>query len=543
MKKMRCPFMIMTAIIAFSACSSEETVENIENADGVIAFTAIPESSEATTRAVISSENNKQINWETGDRISIFDGKNNKEFTLKKGGGTSTASFVGTAEQADTYVAVYPYTAEAVLANGAVTNITLTAVQTATPGSFDKNAALMMGATQSTTLLFKNVVGYVKVNPKFNCSRIELKAPVGTTLSGKVELSYNNGEPTMSFTADQSSVITLLPAEEGGTIAADKSYYMAVPAVTLGKGWTITFVNSDDTKAYTRLSSKQLVLARNKVVNLGTFEEGQSYWYRVMPSNGNVKASQQVDLGVFAVNGTRCRLVFAKSNLTTTGLAANESDFGDFFAWGALEPWYTSLTTTPTSITVNGWKEGKDEGYIAQNYPSSDNSDYVEDGKLKKAYDAASHLLAGDWQIPTKEIWEAIQNVYYPQEEATPTGSMSFITVNGIKGMQYAGVAEDKSAYLFLPASGTIDSDENMGVQLGTYGYYWSGTPLSTDKAYYYMLYHSSESGTVTGVQNEGIRRYSPCTIRAVRLADESSSQTEESTGTEELQDEEVFEW
>ena len=543
MKKMRCPFMIMTAIIAFSACSSEETVENIENADGVIAFTAIPESSEATTRAVISSENNKQINWETGDRISIFDGKNNKEFTLKKGGGTSTATFVGTAEQADTYVAVYPYTAEAVLANGAVTNITLPAIQTATPGSFDKNAALMMGATQSTTLLFKNVVGYVKVNPKFNCSRIELKAPVGTTLSGKATLSYNNGEPTMAFTADQSSVITLLPAERGSIIAADNSYYIAVPAVTLGEGWTITFVNSNDTKAYTRLSSKQLALARNKVVNLGMFEEEQSYWYRVMPSNGSVKASQQVDLGVFAVNGTRCRLVFAKSNLTTTGLAANESDFGDFFAWGALEPWYTSLTTTPTSITVNGWKEGKDGGYTPVNCPSSGSSDYVEDGKLKKAYDAASHLLAGDWQIPTKEIWEAIQNVYSP-EEATPTGSMSFITVNGIKGMQYAGVAEDKSAYLFLPASGTIDSEENMGIQLGTFGYYWSGTPSSTDKAYCYTLYHSSEeNSTVTKVHADETHRYFPYTIRAVRLADESSSEREESTGTEELQEEDVFEW
>lgn len=50
----------------------------------------------------------------------------------------------------------------------------------------------------------------------------------------------------------------------------------------------------------------------------------------VIQKNGVVEPSQQVDMGVFNIDGKKYRLIFAKTNLTARGLAKAESDFGDF---------------------------------------------------------------------------------------------------------------------------------------------------------------------------------------------------------------------
>lgn len=49
------------------------------------------------------------INWSAGDEIGIFDGTAFREFTLKKGAGTTSAVFEGEAVTAESYIAVYPY--------------------------------------------------------------------------------------------------------------------------------------------------------------------------------------------------------------------------------------------------------------------------------------------------------------------------------------------------------------------------------------------------------------------------------------------------
>ena len=62
----------------------------------------------------------------------------------------------------------------------------------------------------------------------------------------------------------------------------------------------------------------------------------------VIQKNGVVEPSQQVDMGVFNIDGKNYRLIFAKTNLTARGLAKAESDFGDIFSWAAPEPWCTA---------------------------------------------------------------------------------------------------------------------------------------------------------------------------------------------------------
>ena len=483
MKKYIQSMMAFAAIVSFASCSSEDntTIEN-ESATKVMTFTATQEGDEQSTRAAISTSDSKVINWESEDKISLLYSSKNKEFTLTDGAGSTSGKFSGEAEQSTSYTAVYPYQSIASLSGDEVTNVTLPATQTATYNSFDKNAALMMAKSDNTTLEFKNAVGYVKVKPKFACSKIVLQTAVASEyLAGKCTLSYGDGMPSIAFTSDQSTSITL-----SGTITANTVYYIAVPAVTLSAGWSISFTDYTG-DVYTRTGSKSITFKRNTIINLGEFSRTDNNLKLTLTQNGIVSADKQVDMGVFNIGGTKYRLIFTKSNLTTTGLAAKESDYGDYFAWGATEPWYSSISGNTFT-----WKEGK-RGYNKANAPYYNGSytKYTTAGNtLEAADDAANKILGGDWQIPTQAIWQALVN-------------------NSTKGLNSGYKFTNNGQTIFLPAAGYV-----LGTNFserGSGGRYWSGTVHS-----YYNAYRLGFSGTK--LDAEKLDRGYGCSVRPVRL-------------------------
>ena len=463
--------MAFAAIVSFASCSSEDnntTIEN-ESATKVMTFTATQEGDEQSTRAAISSTDRKVINWEEDDKISLLYGSKNKEFTLIEGAGSTVGKFSGVAEQSTSYTAVYPYQSEATLSGTSVEKVTLKATQNATANSFDKEAALMIAeGGDGKTLNFKNVVGYVKVKPNFDCKRIDLKAfDNSAVLAGTGTVSYNNGEPKLDLSnaETKNDAITLT-----GDIKAGNYYYIAVPPVTLKAGWTIEFTAKDNGKLYSRKGTNPITFTRNKVTDLGEFATTGDYWY------DPVRADQEVDLGLTITIGTKnYKVIFAKSNLTKEGLAANEYDYGDYFAWGATEPWYSSATQT--------WKNDKPGGYIKDNAPYYSNGKYTSGNTLEAADDAARQILKGDWQIPTKEIWEALDYAKNNQVYWGPEGNRTFTQVQGkgINGIQI--IRNDRSGkYLFLPAAGYVYRTEFK--EVGSKGQYWSGTAYDNNRAY-----------------------------------------------------------
>ena len=498
MKKYIQSMMAFAAIVSFASCSSEDnntTIEN-ESATKVMTFTATQEGDEQSTRAAISTSDSKVINWEEGDQISIFDGTNNKQFTLKDGKGTPNATFTGEALESGSYTAVYPYQSTASLSGNDVTNVTLPATQTATDNSFDKNAALMMAQSNSNTLNFKNVVGYVKVKPTFNCTRIDLKAfDNSAVLAGTGTVSYNNGEPKLDLSnaETKNDAITLT-----GDIKAGNYYYIAVPPVTLKAGWTIEFTAKDNGKLYSRKGTKPITFTRNKVTDLGEFATTGDYWY------DPVRADQEVDLGLTITIGTKnYKVIFAKSNLTTTGLATNEYDYGDYFAWGAIKPWYTEIDKTSSSWTATWEKSG---GYKSTNAPFYNSSTqsytkYTPGDALEASDDAARQILKGDWRIPTTEIWAALVNNSTKVWDSTN------------KGYQFT----KNSQTLFLPAAGNVW--ETSFEKVGSSGRYWSGTTASLKNADYLHFGDVKLNAQDKGSRNQGFP------VRPVRLVEVSQSQ------------------
>ena len=495
MKKYIQSMMAFAAIVSFASCSSEDnntTIEN-ESATKVMTFTATQEGNEASTRAILSGTN---IHWESEDKISIFDGTNNNQFTLTDGDGRTFGKFSGKAGQSNSYTAVYPYQENASLSGNDVTNVTLPAIQYARDNSFDKEAALMIAeGGNGNTLNFKNVVGYVKVKPTFNCTRIDLKAfDNSAVLAGTGTVSYNNGKPTLDLSETKDYAITLR-----GDIKANKYYYIAVPPVTLKAGWTIEFTAKDNGKLYSRKGTNPITFTRNKVTDLGEFATTGDYWY------DPVRADQEVDLGLTITIGTKnYKVIFAKSNLTKDGLAENEYDYGDYFAWGAIKPWYTEIDKTSSSWTATWEKSG---GYSITNAPFYNSSTgsyttYTPGDALEASDDAARQILKGDWRIPTTEIWAALVNNSTKVWDSTN------------KGYKFT----KNSQTLFLPAAGNVwgTSFENVGSS----GRYWSGTTASLNRNADYLHFGDVNlNAQDSGSRNQGFP------VRPVRLVEVSQSQ------------------
>ena len=491
--------MAFAAIVSFASCSSEDnntTIEN-ESAVKVMTFTATQEGDEQSTRAAISSTDRKVINWEEDDKISLLYGSKNKEFTLIEGAGSTVGKFSGVAEQSTSYTAVYPYQSEATLSGTSVKNVTLKATQNATANSFDKEAALMIAeGGDGKTLNFKNVVGYVKVKPNFDCKRIDLKAfDNSAVLAGTGTVSYNNGAPTLDLSnaTTKDYAITLQ-----GEIKAGNYYYIAVPPVTLKAGWSIKFTASDGT-VYSRKGTNDIIFTRNKVTNLGVFDIDGEYWYN--PS-GNVTSDKEVDLGLTINIGTKnYKVIFAKSNLTEEGLAENEYDYGDYFAWGAIKPWYNSYTIDGDGkpiVEESNWEITG--GYTPSNAPYYKNPSYTKyttkGNTLEAADDAARQILKGDWQIPTQAIWKALVGITTKDWDSTN------------KGYKFT----NNSQTLFLPAAGYVEGTSFRFV--GSYVRYWSGTAESSINAY-----RLSFNGSTLNVGNSARSNGYP--VRPVRLVAE----------------------
>lgn len=502
MKKHIQTWLLVAAILTFVSCSSEndEIVADNET-NKLMTFTATQEGDAVNTKTALSSDG-KTIIWQTNDKISIFDGKGNQAFALKTGAGTNSATFEGTASEAETYTAIYPYQQNATLSVGKVTkvtNVTLPATQKAIEGGFDPTAALMMAQSENTSLQFKNVVGYVKVKPNFACSKIVLRSGSASEyLAGTGTLTYNSNVPTLDFTTSKSHSITL-----EGNIESEKTYYIAVPTTKLTAGWTISFTTSDRSNVYTRKSKKDITFTRNKVINLGEFNTNGDYW---VDDNGIVPDDQQVDMGLeVTINTKKYKVYFAKSNLTATGLAAKETDFGDYFAWASTEPWLTSYTLSGSTINFNIWKEGKSGGYTKANAPYYYDSSYTkytsQGNTLDPSDDSARQILGGKWQVPHPYVWSTMYN-----SESNFTW-----TWDSVKKGYTIKNKTDNTKSIFLPAAGEIDGTTLSKV--GEEGNYWENIANSETSAYIFEFTNTNYASSTSWYD-----RYYGYTIRPVRL-------------------------
>ena len=164
-----------------------------------------------------------------------------------------------------------------------IKNVVIPAEQTATAGSADPKAMIMVAkGSDKDALEFKNVCAYVKVTPQFDCYAIALISKGSENLAGKMTVDCSGENPTTTVTANGTNAVYLV-----GTITANNAYYIAIRPEALASGFTIEFLTADKNTYYARSTNNALALARSNVKNLGEFSTTSTPWTISSPTSGN----------------------------------------------------------------------------------------------------------------------------------------------------------------------------------------------------------------------------------------------------------------
>ena len=180
--------------------------------------------------------------------------------------------------------------------------------------------------------------------------------------------------------------------------------------------------------------------------------------------------------------------------------ATSETDYGDYFAWGATSPYYSTLSPLT-------WNTGYTAGYVEANAPFLDGAAWTKYNNIdsKTALEAADDAVVANWgapwQMPTYEEYvELVAN--------TDHVWVSNYNNTGVSGYKFVN-QQDNTKFIFLPAAGLIEGTDftNKGVL----GYYRLAT-LDANVESAKIFYFSS-----TAFNNTTAPRYRGMTIRAIQ--------------------------
>lgn len=263
---------IAALVVAMTAvsCVHEMNTEIPAPETSAITFDATFDAS--ATKAVLDGTTGK-VAWEAGDQVNILVDEGNYLYTAAQAGATTSLTTEAEDVPAEgTYYALFPYDADAALADGVITT-TLPAEQTAVLGSFTTHLAVAQ--TTDTKLAFKNVCGLVKVNVSAeNVTKIVFEGNNEEIVAGDIEVTVSDtpswerlgGDPDLASLASvrstpvASTSVTLVPAE-GQTILAKGDYYFAVLPQTFTRGFKVTAYKGDEASVIRNVST-QVVIAR-----------------------------------------------------------------------------------------------------------------------------------------------------------------------------------------------------------------------------------------------------------------------------------------
>ena len=207
----------------------------------------------------------------------------------------------------------------------------------------------------------------------------------------------------------------------------------------------------------------------NKVATSGTFikAEGMNGWpsgVSGIPS-GWISIPIAVDLGL-SVKWATCNVG-----------ATKPEEYGDYFAWGETDTYYSSLDPLT-------WKDGKESGYDWSSYQfgTSDEgpfSKYNATDQLTTLEtgpdgdDVANKVLGGNWRVPTNEEWNELKKYCTWERKEVSDG----YECNGY-------LVSGNGNSIFLPSAGGF---KGTGFNNSGCGY-WSSTFDPSNEPYSYIM-------------------------------------------------------
>lgn len=227
-------------LLAGIVSCDKNLVDSTEVATDLMILSASVED-DAEVKTILNNEKNKS-HWCKEDQLSIFDGTNHRQFSIKDKASyepAATAEFEGeTLADASAYMALYPYTATATFERTTIKNAVLPNTQIlASEGTFADGAALSVAySTVKSSYSFKNVATVISFTLNQDASYVEFIANGGEDIAGTVDVSYSGVEdPTYTVQSGKGYDTVKVT----GDFKSGSTYYFTIlPDVTFSAGYT-----------------------------------------------------------------------------------------------------------------------------------------------------------------------------------------------------------------------------------------------------------------------------------------------------------------
>ena len=246
-------------------------------ADGLVTFTASYTGASQSKTALVGLT----PYWTPGEKISIYDGKNNEFTNDLTTTAAPTAQFKGKLEgqgfARKDFLAAAPYNPDYKFSfvGNYVSGMMLPAEQTAVENGYDPAAAPAIAYTSNTNLSFKNAFSLVKFTViSDGVTSVTISGKNNEVLAGNLNVAYSEQELRITATKKETSV-TLK-----GDFKKESVYYISTLPATLKNGLTVTLNGSVQSLSL----DFQVALGRSGLVDLGklSLNPGESQ----LPDNG-----------------------------------------------------------------------------------------------------------------------------------------------------------------------------------------------------------------------------------------------------------------
>lgn len=479
----------------------------------------------------------EEINAFYGDLFSgKFTSTNTENQALVSFRGTLTV-LTGTAEPgnaASSYWAVYPYD-DSNTCDGESVTLTVPSEQAGVQGTFADKLLPAVATSQSLDLAFYNVCGGARFSvAQSGIISVTFQSNGGEPIAGKVQVGFgSDGVPEVKNVLDGKSAVKV-SAPAGGFVPG-QYYFAAFLPQTLAGGLSMRFETSSQYATFTTQNS--ITVSRARFGRLDEKDSGLTFTpipvervaldrtglelgvgvekvlkATVYPDNAADPSvswsSSDEAVATVSPEGRVTGVAVGSAVITVTTLdggktatcdvtvtpipiaepvdlglsvkwasfnvgATEPEGYGDYFAWGEIEPYYSSLDPLT-------WDTGKEAGYAWASYSlcngtmtsltkyNTQSSSGTVDGKLTlDPEDDAAHAKWGaSWRMPTIADWTELRNKC----------TWSWTTRNGVKGRL---VTASNGNSIFLPATGYRYGTDDLFFA-GSHGYYWSSSLYSS---------------------------------------------------------------
>lgn len=432
--------MLAMSMVVVGCSNDDDTVEQsaVNSKLTLIANTQID------TRTSLGDQN--QVLWSKGDKIVLSKqgviGGNTYELTLDGEGGSSQGVFVGKTEtllSGKFQARYYGHTTDIIPATqtyDASGNISYAPMEA---------RDITINDGKASTAVFHNLCGLFCVTIS-NATGVQKKIheiviSADEAMAGEYTID-NSGVLTINSSSTSKSIILDCGNGNDGVTLSNSGtkFYFVMPAKEYSH---VSIKMIDESGATCTKSLKneiKLKIEKNKVTtaSFSASEFIAPLQYTEKENKKYYGDHEYVDLGL--------SVLWATENVGADLKSTKKDDYcGDFFAWGEV--------TEKSAFT---------QGNYQLSLIKEDKSNYVRDGILRLAYDAANHQWGGNWRMPTRtEMIELIQSCTW---ETTNKNIGNRVYVQGL-----TGTCNGKS--IFLPGNGN-----RPNASTSTNLFYWTST-------------------------------------------------------------------